>query len=93
MVTVWDGCLSFLSIFCQVPRHVRVAVRYQDLAGASHEVQAEGDLSELLQHEIDHLDGVLTLDRMTDVRTLVSREEFELRYRGDSPYAIAGQTG
>jgi peptide deformylase len=56
-------------------------------------VRADGDLSELLQHEIDHLDGILTVDRMTDVRTLVAREEFELRYRSASPYATAGQTG
>ena len=86
VVTVWDGCLSFLSIFCQVPRWSSVTVRYQDLEGAWHQVQADGDLSELLQHEIDHLDGILTVDRMTDVRTLVTREEFELRYRAESPY-------
>lgn len=87
---VWDGCLSFLSIFCQVPRWEWIRVRYQDLQGAWHEIAAEGDLSELLQHEIDHLDGILTVDRMTDVTTLVTREEFELRYRGASPYAAVG---
>jgi peptide deformylase len=87
-VTVWDGCLSFLSIFCQVPRHAWVTVRYQDLAQRWHELRADGDLSELLQHEIDHLDGILTVDRMTDVRTLCTREEFERRYRDASPYAV-----
>lgn len=87
--TVWDGCLCFLSIFMQVERWREVAVRYQDLRGAWHTVDAgaERDLGELLQHEIDHLDGILALDRMTDVRTLVSREEFERRYRAESPYA------
>ena len=90
VVTVWDGCLSFLSIFCQVPRWAWITVRYQDLAGAWHEVTADGDLSELVQHEIDHLDGILTLDRMTDVRTVVTREEFELRFRDQSPYAAVG---
>ena len=90
VVTVWDGCLSFLSIFCQVPRWASIAVRYQDLAGAWRQVEAVGDLAELLQHEIDHLDGILTVDRMTDVRTLVTREEFELRYRAESPYAGVG---
>ena len=89
VVTVWDGCLSFLSIFCQVPRWAWVRVRYQDLDGAWRETTADGDLSELLQHEIDHLDGILTVDRMTDVTTLVTREEFELRYRAESPYAPA----
>jgi peptide deformylase len=93
MITVWDGCLSFLSVFCQVERHSWIRVQYEDLLGMTHEVHADGDLSELLQHEIDHLDGILTVDRMTDVRTLVTREEFELRYRSGSPYAVSGQSG
>jgi len=86
-MVVWDACLSFLSIFYQVTRSRWVQVRYQDLTGAWHEVKAEGDLAELLQHEIDHLDGILAVDRMTDVRSMCTREEFEKRYRGDSPYA------
>jgi peptide deformylase len=86
-MVVWDACLSFLCVFFQVTRHRWIDVRYQDLAGAWHELRAEGDLSELLQHEIDHLDGILALDRMTDVRTMCVREEFERRYRGASPYA------
>ena len=92
-VVVWDACLSFLSIFMQVSRHREIAVRYQDLQGAWHEVRAteERDLSELLQHEIDHLDGILAVDRITDIRTLCTREEFEARYRAGSPYALATQ--
>lgn len=87
MMVVWDACLSFLCIFFQVTRHRWVTVRYQDTAGAWHDLRAEGDLSELLQHEIDHLDGILAVDRMTDARTICTREEFERRHRADSPYA------
>ena len=47
------------------------------------------DLAELLQHEIDHLDGILAVDRITDTRTLCTREEFEKRYRAQSPYATS----
>jgi peptide deformylase len=92
-IVVWDACLSFLSIFMQVSRHQAITVRYQDLQGAWHELRAteERDLSELLQHEIDHLDGVLAVDRITDMRTLCTREEFEKRYRAGSPYAVAAQ--
>jgi peptide deformylase len=86
-MVVWDACLSFLCIFFQVTRHMWVTVRYQDTRGTWHEVRAEGDLSELLQHEIDHLDGILAVDRMTDVRTICTREEFERRHRAESPYA------
>ncbi len=90
-MVVWDACLSFLCIFFQVTRHVWVDVRYQDTAGAWHTLRAEGDLSELLQHEIDHLDGILAVDRMTDVKTICTREEFERRHRADSPYAAGNR--
>jgi len=90
-ITVWDACLSFLCIFMQVERHRQITVRYQNQRGETLEIQAEedGNLSELLQHEIDHLDGVLAIDRVTDVRTIITREEFEKRYRDASPYAVA----
>jgi peptide deformylase len=87
-MVVWDACLSFLCIFGQVTRNEWVRVRYQDQSGEWHEIQAEGELSELLQHEIDHLDGILALDRITDIKTLCTREEFERRYRTESPYAV-----
>jgi peptide deformylase len=89
-IVVWDACLSFLSIFMQVERHREITVRYQDLRAEWHEIRAgeERDLSELLQHEIDHLDGILAVDRITDIRTLCTREEFEKRYRAGSPYEV-----
>jgi len=92
-IVVWDACLSFLSIFMQVQRDREITVRYQNLPGEWQEVRAsqERDLSELLQHEIDHLDGILAIDRITDMRTMCTREEFEKRYRAQSPYALVGQ--
>ena len=90
-IVVWDACLSFLSIFMKVERHREIRVRYQNLEGQVLEVNAaaEKDLAELLQHEIDHLDGILAIDRVTDVKTIVTREEFEKRYRDASPYAVS----
>jgi peptide deformylase len=89
-IVVWDACLSFLSIFMQVERHRNIHVRYQDTSGSFHEIDAgdERNLSELLQHEIDHVDGILAVDRIIDIRTLCTREEFERRYRDFSPYSI-----
>ena len=89
-IVVWDACLSFLSIFMQVERHREIAVRYRTLDGEVAEIEAgeARNLSELLQHEIDHLDGILAIDRVTDVKTIVTREEFEKRYREGSPYAV-----
>jgi len=89
-IVVWDACLSFLSIFMQVERHREIIVGYQDLSGAEREIHAgeERNLSELLQHEIDHLNGILAVDRITDIRTMCTREEFEKRYRAQSPYRV-----
>jgi peptide deformylase len=91
-IVVWDACLSFLSIFMQVERHREIAVRYQDLCGEWHQIRAgeERNLGELLQHEIDHLDGILAVDRVLNNRTICTLEEFEKRYRAASPYAVAG---
>lgn len=88
-IVVWDACLSFLCIFMQVERHRDITVRYQDAQAQFHEVRAgaEKNLSELLQHEIDHLDGILALDRVTDPKTICTREEFQKRYKAHSPYA------
>jgi peptide deformylase len=90
-IIVWDACLSFLSIFMQVERRREITVRYQNPQGESLEFTAGDDrnLSELLQHEIDHLDGILAVDRIVDIKTLCTREEFEKRYRASSPYAIS----
>jgi peptide deformylase len=86
---VWDCCLSFLFLFLQVERRRWIRVRYLDLEGETHELLAEqeGDLAELLQHEIDHLDGILAIDRVADLKSFCSREEFEKRHRASSPYA------
>jgi peptide deformylase len=93
-MVVWDACLSFLSIFMQVQRHREIRIRYQNLHGEVLEFEAGEDrnLSELLQHEIDHLEGVLAIDRVVDLKTICTREEFEKRYRATSPYAQAPAT-
>jgi peptide deformylase len=93
-IVVWDACLSFLSIFMQVERHRQVSVRYQNLDGDTLAFEAgdHRDLSELLQHEIDHLDGILAIDRVVDMGSICTREEFEKRHRHSSPYAVHPQT-
>jgi peptide deformylase len=93
-IVVWDACLSFLSIFMQVERHQEISVRYQNIDGETRTVKAgeERNLSELLQHEIDHLDGILAIDRVIDMKTICTREEFEKRYRDSSPYALQTAT-
>lgn len=93
-IIVWDACLSFLSIFMKVERRRSITVRYQDFEGETLVFKAGDDrnLAELLQHEIDHLDGILAIDRVFDAKTICTREEFEKRYRDASPYAVVPAT-
>src|SRR6185436_17555652 len=60
-----EGCLSLPGMAAQVPRAEKVLVRYKDLHGKSIEREAEMLESRLFQHEIDHLDGILIIDKMT----------------------------
>lgn len=66
-----EGCLSLAGWYAQVPRAQAVEVRYQDLRGRWHRLHAEGFLARVLQHEMDHLEGVLFIDQVKDLSTLV----------------------
>ncbi len=70
---LWDDCFSFPDLMVRVRRHVEVDVSYLDERGQQQIVAARGDLSELLQHEIDHLDGILATDRAIDARSFALR--------------------
>ena len=59
-----EGCLSFPEIRGDVARPERIVVRYQDLDAAVHQLECDGLLSRCIQHEVDHLNGVLFIDRM-----------------------------
>jgi peptide deformylase len=72
---LWDDCFSFPELMVRVRRHVEIDVAYLDESGESKRVTARGDLSELLQHEIDHLDGILATDRAIDARSFALRSE------------------
>jgi peptide deformylase len=60
-----EGCLSFPEITAEIPRSAKVKVIAQDLQGARIEFEAEGLLSRAVQHETDHLNGILFIDRMS----------------------------
>ncbi len=60
-----EGCLSFPSIYAEVKRPDRCTVAFQDLEGRQHEREFDDFTSRIIQHEYDHLEGVLLVDRMT----------------------------
>lgn len=63
-----EGCLSLPGQYADVTRPARVKVRYLDLGGAKREIEGEGLLSACLQHEVDHLDGVLFVDYLSALK-------------------------
>jgi len=68
LATREEGCLSLPGQYAEVTRPARVKVRWQDLTGTRQEVEADGLLSACLQHEIDHLDGVLFVDHLSALK-------------------------
>jgi peptide deformylase len=80
--TMWDDCFSFPHLMVFLERHTRVGVRYTGAGGGQHNLLAEGAFAELLQHEIDHLDGVLAVDRAMNRDSFCTREEWLRRHRG-----------
>jgi peptide deformylase len=78
-----EGCLSVPNLRGEVPRHVNVSVRYLDRDGVEHEEVRRGLTAGTFQHELDHLDGVLFVDRVTDPATLSTWEQFDRFHRED----------
>ncbi|HSE98200.1 MAG TPA: peptide deformylase [Blastocatellia bacterium] len=78
---LWDDCFSFPDLMVRVSRAAHIRVAYLDEHGSQQSVEAEGDLSELLQHEIDHLDGILAVQRAVSPQALCTRAEWERRFR------------
>jgi peptide deformylase len=72
---LWDDCFSFPDLMVRVRRSVEITVGYTDERGAAQRMTVRNDLSELLQHEIDHLDGILATDRAVDARSFALRSE------------------
>jgi peptide deformylase len=73
----WEGCLSVPDMRGLVPRFSRLRLEAQDRHGRAYAVEASGFFARVIQHECDHLDGGIYLDRMPDMRTLSFQREFE----------------
>ena len=76
MVEDWEGCLSIPDIRGKVPRHREIKVRGLDRDGKRIELRARGFQARIIQHETDHLDGILFFDRMKSFETLTFLDEY-----------------
>jgi peptide deformylase len=88
---LWDDCFSFPDLLVWLERSQVVRIRYEDEQGATQILEATGALSELLQHEIDHLDGILSVDRALGRDAFCTRDEYERRHRGTTVVGTAAQ--
>lgn len=80
---MWEGCISLGSgpdsPFAQAMRYKKIRVRYLDEHAQTHEADFEGLVAHVLQHEIDHLNGILFVDRVKDPKSYVSQSECRKR--------------
>ena len=76
-----EGCLSVPNLRGEVPRHMSIRLRYTDREGEEHEEVRRGLTAGTFQHELDHLDGTLFVDRVTDPATLTTWTQFERFHR------------
>jgi peptide deformylase len=79
-----EGCLSLPEHYADVTRPARVRVRYMDETGATREVDADGLLATCLQHEIDHLDGVLFIDHLSMLKRNMILRKMQKAKRGQA---------
>lgn len=83
MVEGWEGCLSIPDIRGRVPRWQHIRVQAQDRRGRQISIEARDFPARVIQHEADHLDGVLFFDRMKDFGSLTFLDEFSRYHAGD----------
>ena len=74
--TAWEGCLSVPGLRGLVPRHRRIGVRYLTRTGELREEEYDGFIARIFQHEFDHINGLVFLDRVKDSRKLVTEKEY-----------------
>jgi peptide deformylase len=84
VVSDWEGCLSIPDIRGQVPRPDAVRLRAIDRTGQKYELVAKGLPARVIQHETDHLDGIVFFDRMKSLETLAFMDEFRRYWAKDS---------
>ena len=74
-ITLWDDCMSFPDLLVKVRRHKSCRIRFFDREWRRRTMRLDDDLSELLQHECDHLEGVLAVSRALDARAFALRSQ------------------
>jgi peptide deformylase len=77
MMEVWDNCMSFPDLMVRVKRHAKGKITYRDSDWNEQDLVLGGDLAELMQHEYDHLDGILAIQRAINSKSFALKSEFD----------------
>lgn len=74
---LWEGCISGPDLYAQVPRYKKVRLRWHDEQAVEHEEDFDGFIAHVIQHEVDHLNGILYVDRVKDTKTYMTTKEYK----------------
>ncbi len=73
---MWEGCISGTDLYAKTLRYKRIRLQWQDEKAEQHEEDIEGFLAHVIQHEVDHLNGLLFVDRVKDTKTYMTFSEY-----------------
>lgn len=76
-VPMWEGCISGPEMYAQVSRYKKVRLKWFDEQGKQHEKDFDGFMAHVLQHEVDHLHGILFVDRVEDSKSYMTFSEYK----------------
>ncbi len=77
LVNGWEGCLSIPGIRGLVPRYQAIEVEYSDRNGKLHKQELTDFVARIFQHELDHLDGIVFVDRLQSTQNLITEQEYQ----------------
>jgi peptide deformylase len=80
----WEGCLSVPGLRGLVPRHTAITVSYEDRAGNTQQQDLSGFIARVFQHEYDHLQGIVFVDRVENTQELMTEQEYQRQIIGES---------
>ena len=73
----WEGCISGTELYALVPRYEKIRLVWQDEEAAKHEQDFDGFIAHVIQHEVDHLNGIIFLDKVTDTKSFMTFKEYK----------------
>ena len=73
----WEGCISGAELYAQVPRYKKLRLTWYDEKAVIHEQDFEGFIAHVIQHEVDHLNGVLFVDKVEDTKSYMTFKEYK----------------